>query len=122
MFIERFSCLAARFSKRVAFLSLPSSTAFRPLMAVLAAFKATFVDLFNCLAGDEPQPLALATLVVNTAKGIFKALVIKAPEYGEKQSEALHDIALRTGATLISKNTGIELAAITLSNLGKAKK
>ncbi len=65
---------------------------------------------------------ALATLVVNRLRGTFNVLAVKAPGYGERRKAMLKDIAILTGATLISDELGLKLETATLSDLGEARK
>jgi len=65
---------------------------------------------------------ALVTLVVNNAKGSYRSLAIKAPGFGEKQKQALQDIAILTGGTVVSQDIGLELKDIKIEHLGKARK
>ena len=65
---------------------------------------------------------ALATLVVNKLRGIVNVCAVKAPGYGDRRKAMLGDIATLTGATAIFKDLGIELDAVKISDLGKARK
>ena len=65
---------------------------------------------------------ALATLVVNSIRGILKVVAVKAPGFGDSRSAKLEDIAVLTGGTVISSNVGLSLDKATLAQLGSAKK
>ena len=65
---------------------------------------------------------ALATLVVNTIRGIVKVAAVKAPGFGDRRKAMLQDIAILTGATVISEEVGLSLEKATLNELGTAKK
>ena len=65
---------------------------------------------------------ALATLVVNSIRGILKVGAVKAPGFGDRRSAMLEDIAVLTGGTVISSNVGLSLDKATLAQLGSAKK
>lgn len=65
---------------------------------------------------------ALATLVVNSIRGILKVVAIKAPGFGDRRTAMLEDIAVLTGATVISSTVGLSLDKTTLEQLGSAKK
>jgi chaperonin GroEL len=65
---------------------------------------------------------ALATLVVNKLRGAFNTLAIKAPAFGDRKKAMLEDIAVVTGASVISEEKGMKLDSIDLSHLGKARK
>lgn len=64
---------------------------------------------------------ALATLVVNQARGAFKVLGVKAPGFGDRRDAMLEDIAILTGATVITEKTGLKLDNATLQDLGSAR-
>lgn len=65
---------------------------------------------------------ALTTLVLNMLRGTMKLLAVKAPGFGDRRKDLLHDIAVLTGATVISEETGHELETTTLEELGRAGK
>lgn len=65
---------------------------------------------------------ALATLVVNSIRGILKVVAVKAPGFGDRRAAMLEDIAVLTGGTVISTNVGLTLDKTTLEQLGTAKK
>lgn len=72
------------------------------------------------IIADDVDGEALATFVVNKIRGAFNVLAIKAPGYGDKKKEELQDIAVTTGATVISEEVGITFEKADLSMLGKA--
>jgi len=74
------------------------------------------------IIADEVEGDALATLVVNKLRGIFNALAIKAPGFGDRRKEMLQDIAVVTGAQMISEELGLKLENITLAQLGGVRK
>lgn len=65
---------------------------------------------------------ALATLVVNSIRGILKVVAVKAPGFGDRRVAMLEDIAVLTGGTVISSTVGLSLDKATLAQLGSAKK
>jgi chaperonin GroEL len=65
---------------------------------------------------------ALATLVVNKIRGTFSSVSVKAPGFGERRKAMLQDIAILTGATVISEEVGLKLESVTLDMLGRARK
>ena len=67
----------------------------------------------------ESEPLA--TLVVNKLRGTFNCVAVKAPGFGDRRKEMLRDIAVLTGGTVISEETGLELKDTKLDMLGRAK-
>jgi len=74
------------------------------------------------IIADEVEGEALATLLVNKLRGVFNALAVKAPGFGDRKKEMLEDIAVVTGAKLISEEIGLKLENITLEQLGQARK
>jgi len=65
---------------------------------------------------------ALATLVLNKLRGMLNVLAVKAPGFGDRRKAMLQDIALLTGAALVSEETGRKLESVTLNDLGRAEK
>ncbi len=74
------------------------------------------------IVADDVDGEALATLVVNKLRGIFNALAIKAPGFGDRRKEMLQDIATVTGATYITEDLGRKLESVELADLGSARK
>jgi chaperonin GroEL len=65
---------------------------------------------------------ALAALVINTIRGAIKTCAVKAPGFGDRRQAMLQDIAILTGATVVSDDLGLALSKATLSDLGRAKR
>ena len=74
------------------------------------------------IIADEVEGEALATLVVNKLRGTFNILAVKAPGFGDRRKEMLEDIAILTGGTVISEETGRKLDAIKVEDCGRAEK
>lgn len=72
--------------------------------------------------GEDVEGEALATFVVNKLRGVFNALAVKAPGFGDRRKEMLQDIAVLTGAQVISEELGLKLDAMELRMLGRARK
>ena len=71
---------------------------------------------------EDLEGEALATLVVNKIRGTFPSVAMKAPGFGERRKAMLQDIAILTGATVISEEVGLKLDGVTIDMLGKARK
>jgi chaperonin GroEL len=74
------------------------------------------------IVAEEVEGEALATLVVNNLRGILKTCAVKAPGFGDRRKAMLEDIAVLTGGTVISEETGMQLEKVTLKDLGQAKR
>jgi chaperonin GroEL len=74
------------------------------------------------IIAEDVEGEALATLVVNTIRGIVKVAAVKAPGFGDRRKAMLQDIAILTGGTVISEELGLSLEKATLNDLGSAKK
>jgi len=72
------------------------------------------------IIADEVEGEALATLVVNKLRGTFNVLAVEAPGFGDRRKEMLADIAVLTGGTVISEDTGRKLEEVTVEDLGHA--
>ena len=71
---------------------------------------------------EDVEGEALATLVVNTIRGIVKVAAVKAPGFGDRRKAMLQDIAILTGGNVIAEEVGLSLEKATLADMGQAKK
>ncbi|AZS80021.1 chaperonin GroEL [Achromobacter spanius] len=74
------------------------------------------------IVAEDVDGEALATLVVNSIRGVLKVVAVKAPGFGDRRRAMLEDIAILTGATVISDETGMQLEKTTLEQLGGAQR
>ncbi|MEX1288690.1 MAG: chaperonin GroEL [Acidimicrobiia bacterium] len=74
------------------------------------------------VVSEDVEGEALATLVVNKIRGTFQSVAVKAPGFGERRKAMLQDIAILTGATVISEEVGLKLDGVTTDLLGRARK
>jgi chaperonin GroEL len=71
---------------------------------------------------DDIEADALATLVINTVRGVIKTCAVKAPGFGDRRKALLQDMAVLTGGTVISEDLGLTLQKATVEHLGRAKR
>ncbi|HYN59010.1 MAG TPA: chaperonin GroEL [Rubrivivax sp.] len=71
---------------------------------------------------EDIESEALATLVINAMRGTLKACAVKAPGFGDRRKAMLQDIAVLTGARVVSEETGLSLLKVTLADLGRARR
>ena len=74
------------------------------------------------IIAEDVEGEALATLVVNTIRGILKVVAVKAPGFGDRRKAILEDIAILTGGKVIAEEVGLSLEKVTLADLGQAKR
>ncbi|SHN67617.1 chaperonin GroEL [Duganella sacchari] len=88
-----------------------------PVLELAAQAARPLLIIAEEIAGD-----ALAGLVLNHSRGVLKVLAVKAPGYGERRRTSLEDLAALTGARLLSSDSGLTLATLTLADLGQARR
>ena len=74
------------------------------------------------IVAEDVDGEALSTLVVNRMRGVFTSVAVKAPAFGDRRKAILQDMAILTGATVISEDVGMKLEGATLEDLGRARR
>lgn len=96
---------------------ISSLNEFLPFLESLIKVTKNFVIIAEEIEGE-----AMAALIVNKLKGTFNPLAIKAPGFGDRRKEMLEDLAILTGGTVISQDTGRTLESVTIDDCGRADK
>ena len=118
-FVTNNSSMEAQLNEPYVLLYDGKITAVKELLPILEAVSQKDKSLL--LVAEDIDGEALAAMIVNKMRGILKCCAVKAPDFGERRTHILEDIAVLTGGTLISKKKGMRLDKITFEQLGTAR-
>ncbi|MGH8401774.1 MAG: chaperonin GroEL [Gammaproteobacteria bacterium] len=119
-FINNQQSMSAELENPVILLHDKKISNIREMLPILEAVAKSGKQLL--VVAEDVEGEALATLVVNTIRGIVKVVAVKAPGFGDRRKAMLEDIGILTGGTVIAEEVGLSLEKASLNDLGSAKK
>lgn len=120
-FINNSEKMSVEFTNADIFVTDKKLSSVKEIVSILEAIQSKGTNKPILLIADEVDSEALATLVVNKVKAGLQVCAIKAPAFGDRRKAILQDIAILTGATLISEELGYQLEEVNASHIGSAK-